>query len=76
MCASVKYFFLTIYNIVLEKYSDFFCLCVNAAFIEDEFITVVYRNWVFATNLIPLSFQPNVVDLRYFKVSFLFDQII
>ena len=30
------------------------------------------RNWVFATNsdfLIPLSLQPNVLDLRYFIIS-------
>ena len=37
------------------------------------------RNWVFATNfdfLIPISLQPNDIDLRYFKLWFLLDQII
>ena len=37
------------------------------------------RNWVFATNSnipIPISWQPNVVDLRYFKLLILLDQII
>ena len=37
------------------------------------------RNWVFVTNsdfLIPISLQPNVVDLRYFKLWILLDQII
>ena len=35
------------------------------------------RKWVFATNsnfLIPLSLQPNVVELRYFKLRIRFDQ--
>ena len=35
--------------------------------------------WVFATNfdfLIPISLQPNVVDLGYFKLWTLLDQII
>jgi len=37
------------------------------------------RNWVFATNsdfLIPKTLQPNVADLKYFKLWILFDQII
>ena len=36
-------------------------------------------NWVFATNsdfLITISLEPNVVDLRYFKLWILLDQII
>ena len=38
----------------------------------------IQRNWVFVTNsdfLIPISLQPNVVDLRYFKLWILLDQI-
>ena len=37
------------------------------------------RNWVFATNsdfLITISLEPNVADLRYFKLWILLDQII
>ena len=37
------------------------------------------RNWVFATNsdfLISISLEPNVADLRYFKLWILLDQII
>ena len=37
------------------------------------------RNWVFATNsdfLITISLEPNVVDLNYFKLWILLDQII
>ena len=37
------------------------------------------RNWVFATNSnfpIVITLQPNVVDLRYFKLWILLDQII
>ena len=37
------------------------------------------RNWVFATNsdfLIPISLHPNVLDLRFFKLWILLDQII
>ena len=37
------------------------------------------RNWVFVTNsdfLITMSFEPNVSDLRYFKLWILLDQII
>jgi len=36
-------------------------------------------NWVFATTsdfLIPKYFQPNIVDLRYFKLWIMLDQII
>ena len=39
----------------------------------------MWRNWVFATNsdfLITISLQPNVVDLRYFKLWILLNQII
>ena len=37
------------------------------------------RNWVFATNsdfLITISLEPNVTDLRYFKLWILWNQII
>ena len=37
------------------------------------------RNWAFVTNsdfLIPISLQPNVVDLRYFKLWNILKQII
>ena len=40
--------------------------------------SIVKRNWVFATNsdfLISISFEPNVVDPRYFKLWILLDQI-
>ena len=39
----------------------------------------IERNWVFATNsdfLITISLEPNVADLRYFKLWILLDQII
>ena len=40
-------------------------------------VFILERNWVFATNsdfLIPISLQPNVVTLRYFKQWILLDQ--
>ena len=42
-------------------------------------IGFVQRNWVFATNsdfLIPISLEPNVIDLRYFKLWIVLVQVI
>ena len=43
------------------------------------FVVLNKSNWVFASNSdfpIPISLQPKVVDLRYFKPWTIFDQII
>ncbi len=46
---------------------------------SSKFSNQKLRNWVFATNsdfLITISLKPNVVDLRYFKLWILLNQII
>ena len=56
--------------VILELGRYFFIRCL---------LQRIQINWVFATSsrfLIPISLQPNVVDLRYFKQWILLDQII
>ena len=52
------------------------CILVKINF--SIFSNSLQRNWVFHTNnvLIPKSLQPNVVDLRYFKLLVLLYQIV
>ena len=50
---------------------------LNAWNVQFGFMKCNKRNWVFVTNsdfLIP-SFQPNIIDLRYFKLWILLEQI-
>jgi len=74
-------------NVLLKMWSTFYKIAGNL----DNFnylITIIetwtnilispQRNWVFATNsdfIITISLEPNVADLRYFKLWILLDQI-
>ena len=63
-----------------DKYISFYFIAIHGEWItfERKQTFALQRNWVFATNsdfLIPISLRPDVVDLRYFKVRTLFDQI-
>ena len=48
-------------------------------YLTKKVLSYIKRNWVFATNsdfLILISYEPNVIDLRYFKLWILLDQVI
>ena len=60
-------------SIISLLFLDILVICLQEVFL------ILKRNWVFATNsdfLIPIYLQPNVVDLRYFKLWIMLDVMI
>ena len=58
---------------------DFLFTFVLSQYVNKNMQIYWQRNWVFATNsdfIINISLEPNVADLRYFKLWILLDQII
>ena len=54
-------------------------ICCTVKVLQEFSLSFTQRNWVFATNsdfLFTISLEPNVADLRYFKLWILLDQVI
>ena len=80
LCCNQRFFYQSSFAITLSTSSQsLFLPFFSPENLQKKIKKNSQRSWVFDTNsdfLIPISLQPNVVDLRYFKLWILLHQII